>query len=320
MEALGDFRVVRPETVSDAVAAFDDGGRYLAGGTDLLVNLRRGIETPETLIDLSAIAEMKRIEVTDTGLSLGAGAVLADVTSDRRIVKRWPALAEAAGVVAATTHRQVATVGGNLCLDTRCVYYNQSEWWRHANGYCLKHRGETCHVAPSGDFCFAAFSGDLAPALMVFGATVDIAGPDGTRTLPLDGLYQDDGRAHLLLQPGELITAVKVPAADGWVSTYDKVRIRDSIDFPLVGAAVALRRDGDLLGGLHVALTGTNSMPLRLVGTENMVGRELDTDAVAKLLPKQIQPMTTTTVAPGYRRKVIANLVRALARRLFEGG
>lgn len=320
MEALGEFRVVRPTSVAEAVAAYGDGARYLAGGTDLLVNVRRGIETPTTLIDLTAIDGLAAIATrADGGVTLGAGAILAAVAQHPGVRAAYPAVAEAAAVVAAATHREVATVGGNLCLDTRCVYYNQSEWWRHANLYCLKHKGETCHVAPSGQICFAAFSGDLAPALMVFAATVDMAGPAGARTLALDDLYQDDGRAHLLLEPGEIVTAVHLAPPGGLASAYAKIRVRDAIDFPLVGAAVALKRDGDALADLRVALTGTNSRPLRLLGTEALCGRPLDTGALVKLLPKQIQPMSSTTVAPGYRRKVIANLVSALAERLYGG-
>ena len=133
---------------------------------------------------------------------------------------------------------QLGTVGGNLCLDTRCIYYNQSEWWRRANGYCLKKRGDTCHVAPQGKRCHAAFSGDLAPALLVLGAEIDIAGPDGVRRIPLAELYVEDGRAHLALQPDEIVVAVRLPA-NPLASTYQKVRVRGAIDYPLAGVAVA---------------------------------------------------------------------------------
>src|SRR5207342_2518557 len=131
--------------------------------------------------------------------------------------------------IAAPGHRAIGTVGGNLCLDTRCIYYNQSEWWRSANAYCLKNRGDTCHVAPQGRRCHAAFSGDLAPALMALGAEIEIAGPAGRRGIPLADLYAEDGRAHLKLAPGELILWVQLPAAPP-PSAYAKVRLRGSID------------------------------------------------------------------------------------------
>jgi 4-hydroxybenzoyl-CoA reductase subunit beta len=256
-------------------------------------------------------------------LRIGAGVTLAVLSDDARVLADYPVIAEAAREVAAASHRQVATLGGNLCLDTRCVYYNQSEWWRAANDYCLKNRGEICHVAPKGNHCFAAFSGDVAPALMVLGATVEIAGADGERrSCPLPEIYMDDGLAHLRLGAGDCLVAVEVPAPDASLRAgYAKARVRGAIDFPLAGVAVALRRKGETLADLRVALTGTNSCPLLIEGTDDFIGAPLDElalDRLVDLLPKQIQPMTSTFTPPGYRRKVIANLTRSLTRRLFH--
>ena len=322
MEFMPDFKVLRPATIAEAVAAFRDtsDARYVAGGTDLIVNIRRGIASPLALIDLAGIDQMGRIEhMDDGGLRIGAGVTLNALIENAHIAKDYTAIAEAAAQVAAPTHRNVATVGGNLCLDTRCIYFNQSEWWRDANAYCLKHKGEVCHVAPSGNFCFAAFSGDLAPALLVFGARVELNGPDGTRTIPLSDLYADDGAAHLLLGKGELVTAVVLPGSGDLTSGYTKVRVRQSIDFPLAGIAMALKRDGDTLTDLRVAMTGLNSCPLLLDGTADLIGTPPDEDALATLLGKQIQPMSSTFTAPGYRRKVAANMTRAVLRQLFDG-
>ena len=185
-------------------------------------------------------------------------------------------MAEAAGSIAGPTHRAMGTVGGNLCLDTRCIYYNQSDWWRGAVHHCLKTTGEVCHVAPkSRGVCFATFSGDLAPALLTLGAEVDIAGPAGRRTLPLARLYigfarQDqpvtetlgDGKHFLSLRPGEFVTAVRARNTPALRSGYDKIRIRRSIEYPVCGVAVAMRRDGDTLAELRVAFTGTNPRPV----------------------------------------------------------
>jgi len=322
MEYMPDFQVLRPTTIEAAVAAFRDhpDGRYVAGGTDLIVNIRRGIAAPEQLIELAGIDGLGGIDPTDDGgLRIGAGVTLNALIEHGRIGQDYTAVTEAAMQVAAPTHRAVATVGGNLCLDTRCVYFNQSEWWRDANNYCLKHKGEVCHVAPSGDHCFAAFSGDLAPALLAFGAKIDITGPDGDRTVPLSELYADDGAAHLLLTAGELVTAVSLPGATGLTSGYAKVRVRSAIDFPLAGIAIALRRDGDNVADIRVAQTGLNSCPLLLHGTADLTGAPLDEEALTALLGKQIQPMTSTFTPPGYRRKVAANMTGALARRLFDG-
>lgn len=322
MEFMPDFTVLHPATVDEAVAQFKahPEARYVAGGTDLIVNIRRGIEQPETLIDLNGIAEMNAIEEDGNGgYRIGASVTLAALLKHTDICDTYAAVQEAAVEIAAATHRQVATVGGNLCLDTRCVFYNQSEWWREANNFCLKKKGETCHVAPSGDECFAAFSGDLAPALLVFDATVEISGPKGTRTIPLNDIYNDDGRAHLLLEAGEILVAVLLPEALGYNSGYAKARVRDSIDFPLAGSAIALKKGTGGVETLNLALTGVKSRPVLVEGTDALNGKALDDDALdtlASLLPKQIKPMTSTFTPPGYRRKVATNLTKKLATRL----
>ena len=242
---LAEFRLAQPSTVKEAIAAClkHPGSRFVAGGTDLLVNMRRGISSPDLLVDLSGIDELTEIKTDERGVTIGAGVTIAALARNAAIASQYRALAQAAAAIAGPGHRVMATVGGNLCLDTRCIYYNQSEWWRSANAYCLKNRGDICHVAPQGQRCHAAFSGDLAPALLVFGAEVDIAGAQGQRRIPLSDLYVEDGKAHLALAAGELIVAVHLPAAPP-PSAYEKVRVRGAIDFPLAGVAVALAASG----------------------------------------------------------------------------
>jgi 4-hydroxybenzoyl-CoA reductase subunit beta len=302
-----------------ALAAADPGARFLAGGTDMVVNVRRGIERPGALVDLTAIAGFSTIAEDAQGLHVGAGVPLERLAAHAGVAARYPAVAEAAGAVAGPTHRAYGTVGGNLCLDTRCIYYNQSEWWRAANSYCLKHRGEVCHVAPGGKRCFAAFSGDLAPALLVHEAEVEIAAPGGRRRMPLSALYRNDGLDHLTLAPGELLCAVHVPAASAGASAYAKSRVRGSIDFPLAGVAVRLGVDGGNVADLRVALTAVNPYPHLVAGTEAFIGKPLDDAALDRLreaVRSQARPMKTTTVAPWYRRRVVGALARRLAARL----
>ncbi len=322
MEHMPEFTLHRPETAVEAVRlkAADANSRYLAGGTDMIVNVRRGIEAPATMIDLTAVDEIASIVVEGGGVRIGAGVRLKDLAGHPDVRARWTAVAEAAASVAGPTHRQYGTVGGNLCLDTRCLYYNQSQWWRESNNFCLKHKGEVCHVAPGGKRCFAAFSGDVAPAMLVFGATADLEGPGGARTIPLADLYRNDGMDHLTLEDGELLVSVFLPAApDGTVSAYEKARIRGSIDFPLAGAAVRLRMDGDALAELDIALTAVNPYPHLVKGTDKFVGKPLDTDAldtIREAVRTQAKPMRTTTVRPWYRRRVVGALARRLAARL----
>ncbi len=323
MDGLPEFRLHKPATITEAVELRrqDPSARFLAGGTDLIVNMRRGIVSPGALIDVSAISEMRRLASGPDGLVVGAAVTLEELCADTRIVKQWGLLAAAAGTVAAPSHRQAATIGGNLCLDTRCVYYNQSEWWRRSNAYCLKSRGEVCHVAPTGTRCLAAFSGDLAPALLVLGAEADIAGPQGIRTLPLAELYTDDGADHLRLAGSDLLVAVRVPPVGDLRTGYDKVRVRDAIDFPLAGAAVALRRDADTITELRLALTGTNPRPILIEGCDGLCGGPLDDAAfrrLEKLVRKQVQPMRTTVTPGHYRRRVAANIARRLVEKLYS--
>ena len=323
MDGLPEFRLHKPSSVAEAVELRrqDPSARFLAGGTDLIVNMRRGIASPGALIDVSAIAEMRRLASGPGGLTVGAAVTLEELCADTRIVEQWGLLAGAAGNVAAPSHRQAATVGGNLCLDTRCVYYNQSEWWRRANGYCLKSRGEVCHVAPSGTRCLAAFCGDLAPALLVLGAEADIADPQGIRSLPLPELYSDDGADHLRLAVSALPVAVPVPVVGDLRTGYHQVRVHQAIDFPLAGAAVALRRDADTLAELRLALTGTNPRPILIEGCDGLCGGPLDGAALGrleKLVRKQVQPMRTTVTPSHYRRRVAANVARRLVERLYS--
>ncbi|MEE8545416.1 MAG: FAD binding domain-containing protein, partial [Alphaproteobacteria bacterium] len=214
MELLPDFDLVRPPSVDEALVAWREApeARYFSGGTDLLPNMRRGfVETPR-LIDLSSVEELRTIEAGEEGLTIGAAVTLDEVAAHPALARDFGAVAQAAASVAGPTQRLMGTVGGNLCLDTRCYFYNQSEWWRRSIDYCLKYRGEICHVVPSSKRCYAAYSGDLAPALLVLGAELEVAGPEGRRRFPLDDLFVDDGMEYLTLRKGELVVAVRVPA------------------------------------------------------------------------------------------------------------
>ena len=322
MEYMPDFKVHRPETIEDAVALYgsEDNARFLAGGTDMVVNIRRGIEVPDALVDLTAVAELKSIREDADGIHIGAAVPLEQVALNESIARDYASVCEAAGSIAGPTHQRYGTVGGNLCLDTRCIYYNQSEWWRSSNDYCLKHRGEVCHVAPGGKFCFAAFSGDLAPAAMVHGAEVDLIGPGGARRIALADFYRNDGMDHLTLEAGEFVAVLHLPKSTaGLPSAYVKSRVRGSIDFPLAGAAVALRMDNGVVAELRVALTACNPYPQMIKGTDDFAGKSLDDEALDRLretVRTQAKPMKTTTVAPKYRRRVVGALARRLAARL----
>ena len=318
---LPDFRLTRPRDVAAAIAARRDlaNSRFLAGGTDLMVNVRHGLSRPQHLIDLSGIPELAGISATEAAVRIGAGVTIAALARDPVIAGRYRAVVQAAAAIAGPGHRAMGTVGGNLCLDTRCIYYNQSEWWRQANSFCLKHDGAVCHVAPEGRHCHAAFTGDLAPALLVLGAEVEIAGAQGRRRMPLGDLYTEDGRAHLTIGAGELVVAVHLPTNPPR-SSYEKIRVRGAIDYPLAGVAMALDRSAGAVRALRIALTGTNSRPFALAGSDAIIGRALDDKAlqeIERMVQTQVKPMRTTVTSAHYRRLAAAALARRMAADLF---
>ena len=331
MNVLPEWALLTPETVDEvrALRAHQPGSRFLGGGTDLVVNLRRGIgDPPAALIDVKGVAELKGIEVEADGgdgerIRVGAGVTVRELADDPRVRSGFPGLAAAAGSIAGPTHRNMGTVGGNLCLDTRCIYYNQSEWWRAANRYCLKYGGDVCHVAPKSRVCYATFSGDLAPAFAILDeAEVEVAGVGGGRTLPLESLHTGDGERYLALEPDELVTAVRARRPPALRTGYDKVRVRQSIDYPLAGVAAGVVREGDRLADLRLAFTGTNPRPLRLRGAEALCGGPLDDAAMERLsglVRRQVMAMRTTFTSGHYRRHAAGVLARRLVRRLFDG-
>jgi 4-hydroxybenzoyl-CoA reductase subunit beta len=283
---------------------------------------------------MNQVAGLNTIKADANSLEIGASVRLTALAEHPAVIAHYPVLAQATSHIAGPTQRNMGTVGGNLCLDTRCIFYNQSEWWRDANNHCLKTTGTICHVAPkSRGVCFATFSGDLAPALLTLGAEVDIAGPSGKRTIPLNKLYigfarqdapvtetQGDGKFYLSLRSGEIITTVRAKNTPGLRSGYDKIRIRKSIEYPVAGVAIALKREGDTLTDLRIGFTGTNPRPVLLAGTQDLCGGGLD-ERVFKgldaLVRDQIMPMKTTFTPGHYRRRVAGVLARRLLTRLF---
>ena len=319
MELMPNIDLHHPTTVEEAIAAYTAGNssRYLAGGSDMLVNIRRGIEHPDSLVYLNGIPEMHGISDNSQGITIGASTVLREIAESEVLQQYYTALATAAGEVAGPSHREYGTLGGNLCLDTRCIYYNQSEWWRSANDYCLKHRGEICHVAPGGKRCFATFSGDLAPALLLFDAEVELAGAAGRRRIPLTQFYRDDGMDHLTLSNGEILIAVHLPFPPDYIATgYAKSRIRGSIDFPLAGVAVRLGVVDSKINDLRVGLTGVSPLPFLSNGLDKFLGNEVDEKILESLrdhVRAQAKAMKTSMTPPHYRRRVAGGLAQKIA-------
>jgi 4-hydroxybenzoyl-CoA reductase subunit beta len=328
MLRLPAFTHAAPASVDETLALLaQPGARLLAGGTDLLPNLKHGIEEADVVVSLQRVAELRGVEpLPDGGLRIGAMTTLEDVARHPLVRKRYASVAQAAGLVAGPHHRRMGTLGGNVCLNTRCVYINQTYFWREALGFCLKKDGDLCHVVKGGKRCVAAASNDTAPPLMTFGARLVIASAArGRRELPLAEFFVKDGVHNKVLQADELLVEVLLPpAAAGTRSAYVKLRPRGSIDFPRLGVAVAYRVGGaEGLGALageavvrdlRVVVTALAAVPLELreVGeiAEGKAPGEGLWDEVAASAYRQCHPLTNVDGDPTYRREMVAVFVK----------
>ena len=322
------FRYHRARSVADAVKALagEERAMLLAGGTDLVPNMKRRQQQPDLLVGIRQVAALRRITTGD-GLAIGACATLADVAAHRRVAAGYRALAQAAGSVATVHLRAMGTLGGNLCLDTRCNYYDQNHEWRRAIGFCMKapegtggHACATpegtgiCWVATSSPRCWAVSSTDTAPALIALGADVSLAGPGGERRMALEDLYADDGMTYLTKRRDELLTAIHLAAPDpAWRSTYWKLRRRGAFDFPVLGVAAAVRcGPGNVVESARVVLGAVLSRPIAL-DTSPLVGRPLTSDAIrdfAESASRLARPMDNTDFDLAWRKKMVRSYVR----------
>ncbi len=243
-------------------------------------------------------------------MEIGALTTLTQIEHSDFLREHYPVLTEAAKTVASPILRNMGTLGGNICLDTRCLWYNQSLTWRKGCGFCIKKDGDLCHVAPGGTKCWAAFSGDTPPALLCLGAEIEIVGPKGARRVPIGEFYTKIGDAYKKLERNELVTRVFIPAASADLrGSYFKLRIRGSIDYPLAGVAVTLRRNNGHVEDARVAITAVNPAPVLVRGAaEALQGKPMTEDVAAEvgeLAARTAKPLTTSALTPEYRREMI---------------
>ncbi|MCP3981501.1 MAG: 4-hydroxybenzoyl-CoA reductase [bacterium] len=292
----------------------------LAGGTDLLPNMKRRQQVPRTLVALRGVEELRRTS-NGKGLRLGAGLTLTDVVRSDIAREAYPGLWKAAAQVATPHLRNMATLGGNLCLDTRCTYYDQNYEWRKAIGFCMKKDGETCWVAPSSSRCLAVSSTDTAPALISLGARVRLVGADGEREVAVADLYRNDGIEYIARKPGEILAEVLLDDADGWRSTYWKLRRRGAFDFPVLSVAAALKLAADgTVQQARVVLGAVASQPmLSADAAERLVGDKLTDGAIADAASAAIKlakPMDNTDFTLHWRKRVASEFVGYALREL----
>jgi 4-hydroxybenzoyl-CoA reductase subunit beta len=319
--ALPQFKLLRPRRIDDAVSYLHryekDGIQICAGGTDLIPSMKQKLFTPAYLIDIRNIEELQRMRVVPgLGVEIGALVTLSAIEDSGFIAQHYPVLREAVMTVASPLLRNMGTIGGNICLDTRCLWYNQSLQWRKSCGFCIKKDGDLCHVAPGGKFCWAAFSADSPAALLCLGAEIEIASPTGFRRMPLREFYTNVGDNRFKLAKNEMLTRVFLPqAAAGMSGAYKKLRLRGSIDYPLAGVAVALRKRGRLIEDARIAITGVNPAPHLVKDAPNaLIGKEVNeiaAAAVGEFAARTAKPLTTSLLTPEYRRE----MVRVYAKR-----
>jgi 4-hydroxybenzoyl-CoA reductase subunit beta len=316
--SLPDFQVLRPRTVAEAVELL---GKYagevqvIAGGTDLIPSLRQRLFAPKYVLDIGRISELRCIRPERDCLIIGAGTSLNAIEHSDVIRRDYPVLAVAAAAVASPLLRNMGTLGGNICLNTRCIWYNQSLTWRKTCNFCIKKDGDLCHVAPGGSKCWAAFSADTPPALLCLGAELEIVGPGGARRIAIRDFYTNLGDAPIKLGKDELLTYISLPTASaGYHGTYRKLRIRGSIDYPLAGSAVALKYSNGRVADVRLAITAVNPAPLLVRGAEELLtGKPLTEDlasAAGELAAKTAKPLTTSALTPEYRREMVRVLTK----------
>ena len=320
MLRLPQFRMIEPTTWTAAAtllrehgAAASDVARgtpsvpvmLVAGGTDLFPNMKRRQFTPQVLVSLGRVKGAREIS-NGTGLRIASGATLSELAAHPTVRAKYAALAQAAGVVSTPQLRNMGTIGGNLCLDTRCNWYDQSLFWRTAEGYCMKtHPSVVCRVAPSSARCLAVASADTVPALIALRAKVSVENADGRRELDLAELYREDGIRYLAIGRDDVVIAVTLPDPTGWRSTYLKLRDRNSFDFPIAGVAAAVRLDGERVTEARIAITALGSRPVSVDATA-LVGTRLDDGAIAAAadaVHKAARPMDNTSGTISQRKR-----------------
>ncbi|MGB0034356.1 MAG: FAD binding domain-containing protein [Candidatus Acidiferrales bacterium] len=319
---LFEFRA--PHTLEEAARILDGEGTNampLAGGTDLLPNMKRRQQVPKTLMSLRHVEALNELKFGASGARLGSCLTLTDIASNPRFRNGMTALSQAASLVATPHIRNMATLGGNICLDTRCNYYDQSYEWRKAINFCLKKDGTTCWVAPGSPKCVAVSSTDTAPALISLGARVRLVSRSGEREVLLSDLYNNDGIHYIRRRPDEILAEVLLDSLHGWKSTYWKLRRRGSFDFPVLSVAAAARfSTSGVVEDARIVVGSAASRPLVAVdASKSLIGRALNQEAIAEaaiLAARVAKPLDNTDFDMTWRKRVTADFVTNALREL----
>ena len=325
MLRLPRFRYLRPKSGREAASkAAELGSRamFVAGGTDLFPKLKRRQFEIDTVIGLDFLP--REIHNGSNECTVDAGVTLADASRDAHVNARFKGYADAAGLVSSPPLRNAGTIGGNLCVDTRCNYYDMTYEWRKAAGFCMKKDGDICLVAPSSPRCWAVSSSDTAPMAIALDGVVSLTGPDGERELPVGALYRDDGIVYMAKQPAEVVMSLRLRAASETRSAYVKLRRRGSIDFPIAGAAVAAQLDGDVVTSCRIVLSAVASYPLQATAAEAFLkGKRLDGEAIdqaAELAARPAKPLDNADLTHFWRKRMVRVVVEQALHRISDQG
>ena len=324
MLRLPRFKYLRPKTAREAARMSADLGpraMFVAGGTDLFPKLKRRQFEVETLIGLDFLPRQVRNDSAGS-ISVDAGVTLAAAAREEHLKENFAGYADAAGLVSSPPLRNAGTIGGNLCVDTRCNYYDMTYEWRKAAGFCMKKDGDICLVAPSSPRCWAVSSSDTAPMAIALEGVVMLTGPDGERELPVSALYRDDGIDYMAKQPSEVVTSLRLIGGENTSSAYVKLRRRGSIDFPIAGAAVALKLDGDTVVHCRIVLSAVASYPLEVRAAEDFLrGRKVDADTIreaAEIAAKPAKPLDNADLSHFWRKRMVRVVVEQAVRRAID--
>ena len=311
---LPKFEYFEPENLKEAVAILqkEAAAKILAGGTDLLVNMKHRVECPAALVNIKRIEGLNYIRQDNGDIRIGALTPLKRLHTDSLIVENFPVLVQAASAVGSYHHQVMGTVAGNICQQNRCMYFNQSKWWRSSRPTCYKAGGEICHVINKKEICYSAYSGDMAPALMVINARIKLEGPDGSKEMPIEEFFSGDGKAPLVKKPTEILSEIILPKPSvNGISTYIKFANRESIDFPIVGCALWASENEKQY---RMAFTAVDRKPVRGKQVEEFLnGKELSAENVktaSELAAKAAKPVKTSVYSPSHKRRMMGVLLQ----------
>lgn len=325
---LSHFEYVEPKSLEEAARFIQEKGPeclLIGGGTDILPSMKQRIFNPPFIMTLDAIPDLKDITIRDDGsATIGSSVKLRTLEQHPDIKKRFPIVAQAANAVGSPQLREMGTLGGNLCLDTRCYFYNQSDTWRKCRPTCIKMGGDVCNAIGAGKKCFAVFSGDMAPALIALNARIVLHSARGEREIPLDEFYSGDGAKPIVKQPDEIMVRIEIPSQPkGTVGTYSKYRIRKSIDYPLAGVAMmlAINNSDKICRDVRVVISAVGARPVAVDEVATVLKeKKLDDSLIqeaSELAFKTAKPIANTAGTPSHRKIMVKTFVkRALEKAL----